>query len=100
MNMRKTISLIALAVIMALPMSVSAQSFFGREHGATTRFEGGISTSSVFGRENATYTGNTIGVGNQGFGQTPQDTAPLGSGVVMLIAAGAGYALLKSKKSK
>ena len=39
------------------------------------------------------------GIGNQGFNQNPQET-PLGSGVLMLVAAGAGYALLKRKEEK
>ena len=37
------------------------------------------------------------GMGNQGFNQEPN--APLGSGVLMLIVAGAGYAVVKSKKN-
>ena len=98
---RKLMILAVTMVMMALPMSISAQSpsLFGREHGATTKYEGGGDlTSSVFGRESAQY-GSQLGVGNQGFGQVP-NPVPMGSGVAMLIAAGAGYALLKSKKSK
>lgn len=43
------------------------------------------------------YTPGLGGVGNQPFGIEP--TAPLGSGVLMLIAAGAGYAMMKRKKN-
>lgn len=37
------------------------------------------------------------GIGSQGFNEDP---SPLGSGVLMLVAAGAGYALLKRKEEK
>ena len=40
------------------------------------------------------------GFGNQPFGVPPTDYAPLGSGVFMLVAAGVGYALVKSRKSE
>ena len=97
---RKLMILAVTMVMMVLPMSMSAQSpsLFGREHGATTKYEGGGGpTSSVFGRESSSTTAIGV-VGNQGFNQDPE--APMGSGIAMLIAAGAGYALLKSKKSK
>lgn len=40
------------------------------------------------------------GSGNQPFGVEPTDYAPLGSGVLMLMATGLGYAVVKSKKRK
>lgn len=80
----------ALALIMSMPISAFAQlrmapvqDMFGNE------------PRGMMGRGPSEYeTG--VGTGNQGFGENP---APLGSGVLMLVAAGAGYAVIKSKKS-
>lgn len=47
-------------------------------------------------REGNTFT-NNVGTGNQGFGQTP---VPVGSGLLILTAIGASYALAKSKKTR
>ena len=92
----------AMLAMMVLPTSMNAQSLFGRMNDGQSRYATKNETA-VYGMlgngTKGTYTGYSAGVGNQGFGQDPQ-TAPLGSGVAMLIAAGAGYALLKSKKSK
>lgn len=88
---RKTLMLCAaMALMMSMPISAAAQirmapvqDMFGNEpRGMMGRGEAG----------NPDY-----GMGNQGFGQDP--SAPLGSGVLMLVAAGAGYAVIKSKKS-
>ena len=38
------------------------------------------------------------GLGNQGFGQEPE--APLGSGLLVMLVAGAGYTALKTKKRR
>lgn len=80
----------ALALIMSMPISAFAQlrmapvqDMFGNE------------PRGMMGR--GTSESPDYGMGNQGFGQTPD--APLGSGVLMLVAAGAGYAVIKSKKS-
>ena len=93
----------AMVVMMVLPTSLSAQSLFGRRENGQNRYML-KNDESVYGLMNntnrAVFTGtNEPGLGNQGFNQDPQP-APLGSGVFMLIAAGAGYAVLKNKKSK
>lgn len=56
---------------------------------------------SLFGREGEIANGNRDGetsftVNTQDFGQD----APLGSGIVILLAAGAGYAVLKGKEEQ
>ena len=90
-----------MVAMMAFPVSLSAQSLFCRQNNATTRYMLKYD-DGVYGMLNntnrATYTPSVTGAGNQPFGIEPE--APLGSGVLMLIAAGAGYAVLKSKKSK
>jgi len=43
--------------------------------------------------------GDLYGYWNQPFGVEANNYTPLGSGVIMLVAAGVGYALAKSKKS-
>lgn len=91
---------VVMAVAMALPLNSFAQEkrgLFGSSNSAESKPTsmlggGGLRGTSEIG----TNPGNQPG--NQPFGVDPQ--APLGSGVAMLIAAGAGYALLKSKKQR
>ena len=84
---------IALAVALALPMGMTAQ-----ERGlfSTSPVSNETSGSRSLMNQNQNRTGTTEGIGSQTFNADP---SPLGSGVIMLIAAGAGYALLKKKKS-
>ena len=57
----------------------------------------------LFGRgvtsDNAEYSNRDGGIGLGG-AETEDPTAPLGSGIVVLTAIGAGYALLKRKEDK
>ena len=76
---------IAMAAIVLLPMKSVAQS----DSWFNSYSEGNRETTSI---------NEVIGTGNQGFGQEPE--APLGSGLAILLATGAGYAIMKSKKSK
>ena len=96
---------IVLSLVLAalLPATtVSAQGVFGdmldnyyeeQEHGGMLG-KGGVSGSySEYGRDGEG--GLTLG------GMTQDDpTSPLGSGLIILAAAGAGYALLKKKEEK
>lgn len=84
---------VVMAVAMALPLNSFAQEkrgLFGSSNSADSK------PTSMLGGGSGTRNVQEVGTGNQGFNQDP---APLGSGVAMLIAAGAGYAILKSKKS-
>ena len=88
---------IVMAVVLSLPMNSFAQEKRGL-------FSSGDETSKqtqtgLMGGGGLRGTSN-IGTnpGNQPFGVTPD--SPLGSGVIMLIAAGAGYAVLKRKQEK
>ena len=103
---RKNLFLTFLLAALMLGGAVNSQAFaqeslFGRESGgphSITRssipqegllYQGGRSTSTV---------GLTLGgVTNN---ENPTSEAPLGSGVVLLMAAGAGYALLKRKEEQ
>lgn len=100
---RKLMILAVTMVMMVLPMSVSAQGLFNCQHHAQAQAQQETNGFGMLGKANggSTRYQNTPvlnGASNQPFGIDPQ--APLGSGVVMLIAAGAGYAVLKSKQAK
>ena len=101
---KKTIVLsILVALGILLPASLFAQEqqggrhggLFGENttsasHGLMNRSEstvGGNFTSQGFGATNGNITGQTFG-------------APLGGGLFVLLAAGAGYATMKSKKTQ
>lgn len=88
---RKTIVLlVAMAAMLALPTTMSAQ--IDKEGGLfskkTTEQNNGLLNQPGF-RGNATGTISNYGLGEQ---------APLGSGVVILLLAGAGYVALKKKE--
>jgi len=83
---------LALAVALALPIGVTAQGLFQR----------GVTDEEYYGfggteRQNRMFNRSTIQtygvIDNQTFGQSP-----MGSGIVILLAAGAGYAILKRRK--
>ena len=101
---KKTIAFSILVVAgMLLPASLSAQEQQGdrpgglfektapkASNGLMNRSEstvGGYFTSQGFGATNGNITGQTFG-------------APLGGGLFVLLAAGAGYATMKSKKTQ
>lgn len=83
---------LALAVALALPIGVTAQGLFQR--GVTDEeyygFGGSEKQNSMLNRGDV----QTYGIiDNQTFGQSP-----IGSGIIILLAAGAGYATLKRRK--
>ena len=94
----------------AFPPSVAAQDhrdgdggLFGRgEMANSSRSDGAIGGSLMgqgFGATNGNLTGQGFGVTNGNItGQT--FGTPLGGGLFVLLAAGAGYATLKSKQSQ
>lgn len=86
---------ITLAVALALPMGMTAQerALFSTSPASETSG----SRSLLNQNQNRGNQLSSDGLGNQGFNQDP---VPVGSGVIMLIAAGAGYALLKKKNNK
>jgi len=95
----KTIALmVAMAAGMLLPMKVSAQGLFNSSFGHSG--SGGVS-NGAFGNSGSTevtnesFGTNSGDVKNQNFGK-----APLGSGILIMVAAGAGYAVLKRKRVK
>lgn len=104
MRNKKKNRLLLLAMMLALFLPMTAQpdgshGLFGR---GGNRDDIGVSGSVVnqgFGATdgnvtNQTFGGTQGGVTNQTFG------TPLGSGLFVLLAAGAGYATLKTKKRK
>lgn len=93
-NKRQKTTKLALALAMALvlPVVTSAQGLFQR--GITDEdyygFDGTGKQTSMFNR--SVIQPNGI-IDNQTFGQSP-----IGSGIVILLAVGAGYATLKRRK--
>lgn len=92
---------VAMAVLMLASANVFAQfgGFFGTAHGngeETEREDNGL-----LGLRGSGVPVSSNGLGNQAFDVDPDPNySPVGSGVALLMAAGVGYALLKSKKSK
>ena len=108
-NTKRKLKMMALMVAMAagmlLPRTVSAQDLFSGNpinnqiFGASN--SGGID-NQIFGASNAGSIDNqTFGASNEGniTNQTFGNKLPLGSDVLIMVAAGAGYAALKRKKS-
>lgn len=99
-NIIPTFLLAALMIGGAVNSQAFAQeSLFGRESGGPHSI-----TRSVTHQEGLLYQGGRSAVEVTG-GLTPGDAtnenpAPLGSGIVILMAAGAGYALLKRKEEQ
>ena len=88
--------LIALLLMVAAPVKVSAQSsLFGKEGSAANREYS--TRGAMMGNRSGVDDGFTLGGAEN---ENPTTNAPLGSGVMMLIAAGAGYALLKRKEDQ
>ena len=83
----KTLALTAImAALMPLTMNAQSDGFFrGGESESYENRDGGISIN----------TGNANGIQNQDFNDTP-----LGSGLFILVAAGAGYTVARRKRNK
>jgi len=76
----------AIVITILLPMTLNAQ----------TKMDGFFTSYSNDGytdRDNVSVSGGFLSANNQTFGE-----APLGSGLIIMLAAGAGYALLKKKE--
>ena len=109
-NTKRKLKTIALMVAMAaglmLPRTVSAQDLFSGNpinnqiFGASN--SGGID-NQIFGASNAGSIDNqTFGASNEGniTNQTFGNKLPLGSGILIMVAAGAGYAAIKRRRSE
>ena len=91
-NKMKTIRLsLVLAVALLLPISMNAQGgVFGLGQKATEQDDN-------YGMMKGGYRGGEgVGLG----GAENENPTPVGSGIAILMAAGAGYALLKRKEDK
>lgn len=84
-----------MAVALSLPIGVAAQGLFQR--GVTDEIYYGLGgaekTTGMFGNRGVQTTGI---IDNQTFGQE----VPLGSGIIVILAVGAGYAVLRRKEEK
>ena len=108
--------LLVLLLMLLLPLNIAAQQdgshgLFGRGGNRDdTGISGGVMNQG-FGANSSNFTNQSFGftqgdLTNQGFGGTDGGITnqtfgtPLGSGLFILLVAGAGYATLKTKKRK
>ena len=102
---KKAIMLSLGLAAMMLPAQLSAQDLFGRRGDSSGAQVLSTSSNGLMDRGSVSASGDITG---QGFGatngditgQTFGDDAPLGSGLFVLLAAGAGYATMKSRKKQ
>ena len=101
---KKTIVFSILVVVgMLLSASLSAQEQQSGRHGGLFGENTPSTSNGLMNRSESTVGGNFTG---QGFGATNGNItgqtfgAPLGGGLFVLFAAGAGYATMKSKKTQ
>ena len=78
-----------------MPLAITAQTdgFFGLDNGGGSR---GVTSYPVTGEETPIEFEEPIGSG----GIAPQNGSPIGSGLLIMAAAGTGYLLLKKKEEK
>lgn len=93
-NKKALVLSLVMAAVMAMPMMAFAQngSLFGYENG------GGSRNADISGGSrdaNIQITGSNMTLSPA---QTNDPTAPLGSGLLIMVAAGAGYAIYKKKE--
>jgi hypothetical protein len=99
MRKKKTLVLSAAIASMLLPPLTMNAQYDEHKYGLQPWFK-----SSLMRREGSTVGGSTLG--NEAFGAAGSQIdnepfgAPLGGGLGILLAAGAGYALIQSKKNK
>ena len=88
-NIKSLIIGVFVMAIMLSPLAMSAQGFFGTDG----FFK--VEENNYYNRGDYTIdSSQDPGISNQTFGQP----LPLGSGIAVLVAAGAGYAIMKRKK--
>ena len=96
LKMMKKVLVLSLAMLAALPIGAFAQEgLFQRSMTDETYYGFGsyYDNCGLFGNRNATTLGT---INNQTFGQP----VPIGSGMIILLAAGAGYGILKRKEDE
>ena len=90
-NTKNFVISMALAALLLLPMTMTAQ-YDEDKYGIQPWFG-----SSMLGRENSgNRDGENFSISNYGIGET----VPFGSGIGILLLAGAGYVALKKKEDK
>jgi hypothetical protein len=95
-----------LGVAMLTSTSVQAQLIDQRGGRPNGLFQESSQNVGLMQRGGNRTDGSTLGLGNEAFGAAGSQIdnepfgAPLGGGIGILLAAGAGYALIQSKKNK
>ena len=86
---------VAAMAMLFMPLAISAQTdaFFSSDNGGGNR---GVTSYPVTSEETPIEFEEPIGSG----GVAPQNGSPIGSGLLIMAAAGTGYLLLKKKEEK
>ena len=93
----KTLKTIVFSLGLAT-MTLTANSLTAQQGGGFINNQGfGSTGGGNIGNQSFGVTNNS-NIGNQTFGNQPE--MPLGSGLLIMVAAGASYALLKKKKQQ
>lgn len=89
-NLKEFVIFMAMAVVLLLPTKTNAQ----------TRTDGFFSASATetYNDRNMSISGDFLGASNQTFGQNEE--TPLGSGLLIMLAAGAGYVAMRRKRTR
>ena len=96
-NGKKKVLTLVMATGFLLSANLSAQNQNGLFGKASTTEK--VSDNSLLGKGDRTQNGMEWSNGGM-IAQNPTEQAPLGTGVIILFAAGAGYAIFKSKSGK
>ena len=94
MNRRAAVLSLAMAAMLALPTMASAQEGRSNHSGLFGTAEQANKQQSMLGQSRAGEVNIGGDINNQNYGQD----APLGSGIAILLLAGAGYVALKKKE--
>lgn len=84
---------LALSAMLSVPAEMSAQGLFGGPQ-STNNDNSALLNSGDRGGEGMEWDGGGM------VAQDPTEQAPIGGGLMLLMAAGAGYAIVKSKNGK
>ena len=102
-RMKPKMMLLAAAVASLSPIGAIAQEGLFHRGVSAEAYYGHVSKNGMFDKSGGNTEGNLTG---QGFGATGANltgqtfNAPLGSGLFVMLAAGAGYVTIKSRKKQ
>ena len=97
-RMKKLLYILPMVIVMLLlPLTINAQ--WGRSDGLFSDYNDPYYNDRGGGSYVITFGGSAPGDSNSITNQTFDQPLPLGSGLIVMTVAGAGYALLKRRKN-